>query len=324
MPVKINGLVCLVMCITAACAYAQGAGSFPAKPIRVIVPYPPGGGTDMIGRPLAQRLTESLKQQVIVDNRGGAGGNIGMELAAKSPPDGYTLVLALTAQLAVNPALYKKLPYDPLKDFEPVSLLATGPYLLVVHPSLPAKNVKEFIALAKARPGQISYASSGNGSGGHLAAALLESMAGIKMLHVPYKGGGPALVDLIAGNVQALYSTYATSKPHIETGRVRPLGVSTLKRLTGVAIPTIAEQGLPGYDAGVWYAVLAPAGTPRDVVSKLNSEFVRALNAPEVRSLLEKANIETIGSTPEGLTKFMKSEIAKWAKVVKEANVHID
>jgi tripartite-type tricarboxylate transporter receptor subunit TctC len=304
-------------------AYAQ-APAFPGKPIRLVVPYPPGGGTDTIGRPLAQRLTENLKQQVIVDNRGGAGGNIGMELVAKSPPDGYTLVLALTAQLAVNPSLFKKLPYDPIKDFEPVSLLATGPYILVVHPSIPAKSVKELIALARTRPGQLGYASSGNGSGGHLAAALLENMANIKMLHVPYKGGGPALVDLLAGNVQVLFATYATSKPHIDSGRVRPLGVSTAQRLSGVDIPTIAETGLPGYDAGVWYAVLAPAGTPREIVAKLNAEIVRALRAPEVKALLDKANIEIVGSTPEDLTKFMKSEIAKWAKVVKAANVQVD
>ncbi len=313
-----------LMCVAGGYAHAQGASAFPGKPIRLVVPYPPGGGTDTIGRPLAQRLAETLKQQVIVDNRGGANGNIGMELVAKAPPDGYTLVLALTAQLAVNPSLYKKLPYDPIKDFEPISLLATGPYILIVHPSLPAKSVKDLIALARARPGQINYASSGNGSGGHLAAALFESMADIKMLHVPYKGGGPALVDLLAGNVQVLYSTYATSKPHIDSGRVRPLGVSTAKRLTGVDLPTMAETGLPGYDAGVWYAMLAPAGTPRDIVAKLNTEVVRSLRAPEVKSLLDKANIETIGSTPEELTKFMKSEIAKWAKVVKMANVQID
>jgi tripartite-type tricarboxylate transporter receptor subunit TctC len=320
--VKTKILMLALMCVASIDAYAQA--SFPGKPIRLVVPYPPGGGTDTIGRPLAQRLTENLKQQVIVDNRGGAGGNIGMEVVAKSPPDGYTLVLALTAQLAVNPSLFKKLPYDPIKDFEPVSLLATGPYILVVHPSLPAKSVKELIALTRARPGQLSYASSGNGSGGHLAAALLESMANIKMLHVPYKGGGPALVDLLAGNVQVLFATYATSKSHIESGRVRPLGVSTAQRLSGVDIPTIAETGLPGYDAGVWYAVLAPAGTPREIVAKLNAEIVRALRAPEVKGLLDKANIEIIGSTPEELTKFMKSEIAKWAKVVKSANVQVD
>jgi tripartite-type tricarboxylate transporter receptor subunit TctC len=317
-------LMVLLLCAMCVDAHAQSPASFPSKPVRLVVPYPPGGGTDTIARPLAQRLTESLKQQVIVDNRGGAGGNIGMELVARSTPDGHTLVLALTAQLAVNPSLYKKLPYDPIKDFEPISLLATGPYILIVHPSLPAKSVKELIALARARPGQINYASSGNGSGGHLAAVLLESMAKIKMQHIPYKGGGPALVDLLAGNVQVLYSTYATSRSHIASGRVRPLGVSTAKRLSGVDIPTIAETGLPGYDAGVWYAVLAPAGTPRDLIALLNAEFVRALHAPEVKSLLDKANIETIGSTPEELTRFMKSEIAKWGKVVKAANVQVD
>ena len=324
MAVTTKILIASLMCVMCVHAHAQSAATFPSKPIRLVVPYPPGGGTDTIGRPLAQRLTENLKQPIIVDNRGGANGNIGMELVAKSPPDGYTLVLALTAQLAVNPSLYKKLPYDPVKDFEPISLLATGPYILIVHPSLPAKSVKELIALARARPGQINYASSGSGSGGHLAAALLESMANIKMQHIPYKGGGPALVDLLAGNVQVLYSTYATSKPHIDSGRVRPLGVSTAKRLSGVDIPTMAETGLPGYDAGVWYAVLAPAATPRDIIAKLNSEFVRALRAAEVKSLLDKANIETIGSTPEELTKFMKSEIEKWGKVVKAANVQVD
>jgi tripartite-type tricarboxylate transporter receptor subunit TctC len=224
----------------------------------------------------------------------------------------------------VNPALYKKLPYDPVKDFEPITLLATGPYILVVHPSVPAKSVKELIALARARPGQLTYASSGNGSGGHLANELLNSMAKVKMLHVPYKGGGPALVDLLAGNVQVLFATWVSSKPHIESGRIRALGVSTAKRLTGVDIPTIAEEGLPGFDAGVWYAFLAPAGTPKDIVAKLNSEILRAANHPEYRQVLASAAIDLVGSTPEALAKFMKSEITKWARVVKEANVRVD
>jgi tripartite-type tricarboxylate transporter receptor subunit TctC len=290
----------------------------------MVVPYPPGGGTDTIARPLAQKLTENVKQQVIVDNRGGASGNIGMELVAKSPPDGHTIVMALTAQLAVNPSLYKKLPYDPLKDFEPITLLASGPYVLLVHPSLPVKSVKELIALARARPNQITYASSGNGSGAHLATELLKSMAHIQMLHVPYKGGGPALVDLLAGHVQMLFNTYLTSKPHIDSGRVRALAVSTAKRLSGVDIPTMAESGLPGYDAGVWYALLAPAGTPRDIVMKLHGEIVRVANQPDFRSLLTKAAIEPIGSSPEELTRFMKSEIAKWGKVVREAHMQVD
>jgi tripartite-type tricarboxylate transporter receptor subunit TctC len=317
-------LLCGALTMLPGVVSAQTGTSFPGKPIRVIVPYPPGGGSDTIVRPLAQYLTENLKQQVIVDNRGGASGNIGMELGAKSPPDGHTIIFALTAQLAVNPALYRKLPYDPVKDFEPITLLATGPYILVVHPSLPVKSVNELIALARARPGQLTYASSGNGSGGHLAAELFDSMAHIKMLHVPYKGGGPALVDLIAGNVQVLFSTWASGRPHIESGRIRALAVSTSNRLTGVNLPTIAEAALPGYDAGVWYAFVAPAGTPKDIVSKLNSEILRAASNPEFKALLQRSAIELVGSTPEELARFMKSELAKWARVVKEANVHVD
>lgn len=308
----------------AASAHAQTAATYPSKPIRLVLPYPPGGGTDTIARPLAQKLSESLKQTVIIDNRGGASGNIGMEIVAKSPPDGHTLVFAITAQLAVNPSLFKKLPYDPVRDFDPITLLASGPYILVVHPSLPVKTVKELLALARARPEQIAYASSGNGSGGHLAAELLSSMGRMKLLHVPYKGGGPALVDLLAGQVQVLFATYAVSKPFIENGRVRALGVSTATRLSGVNLPTLAEAGLPGYDAGVWYAFLAPAGTPRDIVAKLNAEILRAAGHSDYKALLARAAIEPIGSTPEELGKFLKSEIAKWAKVVKDANVGID
>jgi tripartite-type tricarboxylate transporter receptor subunit TctC len=316
-------MFCAALALAPASAYPQ-ASTFPSKPIRLVVPYPPGGGSDTIARPLAQRLAENLKQQVIIDNRGGAGGNIGMEVAAKAPPDGHTIVFALTAQLAVNPALYRKLPYDPIKDYEPITLLASGPYVLVVHASLPVRTVKDLIALARAEPGQITYASSGSGSGGHLANELLNSMANVKMLHIPYKGGGPALVDLLAGNVQVLFSTWLAGKPHIDSGRIRALGVSTAKRLSGVNIPTIAEAGVRGYDAGVWYAYLAPSGTPKDVVARLNGEILRAASHPDFKSVLNRAAIEPIGSTPEELSKFMKSEISKWAKVVKDANVQVD
>ena len=321
---RISLLLVAMLGVLPAITHAQSATTFPSKAIRLILPYPPGGGSDTIARPLAQKLSENIKQQVIVDNRGGASGNIGMEIAAKAPPDGHTIVFALTAQLAVNPALYKKLPYDPLKDFEPITLLATGPYVLVVHPSLPAKSVKELIALARARPGQITYASSGNGSGAHLANELLNSMAGVKMIHIPYKGGGPSIVDLLAGQVQVLFATYASGKPHIDSGRMRALAVSTSKRLTGLDLPTVAEAGVPGFDAGVWYAFLAPAGTPRDIVLKLNTEILRAANHPEIKTVLSRAAIEPIGSTPEALAQFMKVEITKWAKVVKDANVQID
>ena len=318
-----TGLALLIL-LASAPTWAQGTAAFPSKPIRVIVPYPPGGGTDTVGRPLAQKLTENVRQQTIIDNRGGAGGNIGMELAAKAPPDGHTLVLALTAQLAVNPGLYKKLPYDPVKDFEPITLLGTGPYTLLVHPSLPVRSVKELIALARAKPGQLVYASSGNGSGAHLANELMNGMAGIRMIHVPYKGGGPALVDLIAGNVQMLFATYLSSKGHIDNGRLRALAVTTARRLSGVDLPTISESGLPGYDAGVWYAVLAPAGTPKDLVARLHTEIVRAAKHPDVAALMTRAGIEPVNGTPDELAAFMKVEIAKWAKVIREAKIEAD
>jgi tripartite-type tricarboxylate transporter receptor subunit TctC len=298
---------------------------YPSKPVRMVLPYPPGGGSDTIGRPLAQKLSESLGQQVVVENRGGANGNIGMEHAARAAPDGYTIVFALTAQLAINPGLYGKVPYDPVKDFAPITLLGTGAYILVVHPSLPAKSVKQLVALAKAQPGQIAYSSSGSGSGGHLAAELLNSMAGIRMLHVPYKGGGPALMDLIAGQVQVLFSTQLASWPHIQSGRIRALAVSTAKRPASIPdLPTIAESGLPGYDSGVWYGVLAPAGTPRDVITRLNGEIIRALNQPDYRGLLVNNAIDPIGSPPEQLGQYIKSELVKWAKVVKDAGVRVD
>jgi len=250
---------------------------------------------------------------------------MGMEAVARATPDGYTLVAGLTAQLAVNPALYKKLPYDPIKDFAPITLFADGPYLLVVHPSLPVKSVKEFIELARQRPNGITYASSGNGSGGHLAAELLNSMTGIKMLHVPYKGGGPALTGLLTGEAQALFAPYASSKGHIKSGRIRALGVTTARRPKAIPdIPTIAEAGVPGYDSGVWYSLLAPAGTPREIIDRLNRETIAVLNKPEFAKLLVEQAIDPIGSTPEELAKYIKSEIDKWARVVKEAGVRIE
>lgn len=305
-------------------AFAQPT-SYPTKPIRLVLPYPPGGGSDTIVRPLAQRLSAELGQQVVIDNRGGAGGAIGMEAAARAAADGYTLVLALTAQLAVNVSLYKKLPYDPIRDYAPITLLATGPYLLVVHPSLPVISLKDLIALARARPGAITYASSGNGSGGHLAAELLKTMTGANMLHIPYKGGGPALIDVLAGQVQVLFATYISSRGHIQAGRLRSLGVSTAKRPAALPdMPTIAEAGVPGYDSGVWYAMLAPAGTPPEVITRLNREIVRVLNQPDFHKLLVDQAIDPIGGTPEQLGDFIRSEIAKWAKVVKASGAKLD
>ena len=301
------------------------AQQYPVKPVRMVIPYPPGGGSDTIGRPLAQKMAEGLGQQIVVENRGGANGNIGMEAVARSAPDGYTLIFALSAQLAINPGLYQKLPYDPLKDFAPITLLGEGGYILVVHPSLPARSLKELLALARARPGQIAYSSSGNGSGGHLAIELMNSMAGIRMLHVPYKGGGPALMDLIAGQVQVLFATQLASWPHIQSGRIRALATSMAKRPASVPdLPTVSEAGLPGYDSGVWYGVLAPAGTPREIVARLNTEAVKALSQSDYRNLLVNNTIEPIGSPPERLSQYIRSELAKWAKVIKAANVRID
>ncbi|MCC6531900.1 MAG: tripartite tricarboxylate transporter substrate binding protein [Burkholderiales bacterium] len=307
------------------CQAQDRAVAYPGKPVRLVLPYPPGGGTDTIARPLAQRLSESMGQQVLVDNRGGGGGSIGMEHVAKSPADGYTIVLALTAQLAVNVSLYKKLPYDPVRDYAPITLLAQGPYVLVVHPSVPAASVKELIALARKRPGELTYASSGNGSGGHLAAELFNNMTNVKILHVPYKGGGPALIDLISGQVQVLFATWASGRGHIQSGRMRALAVSTAKRPAAIPnLPTVAEAGVPGYDSGVWYALLAPAATPREIVDRLNRELLAALKRPDYTKMLVEAAIDPVGSTPEELGDFIRSEIAKWAKVVKAANVRLD
>jgi tripartite-type tricarboxylate transporter receptor subunit TctC len=307
-------------------AWAQGgAAGFPNKPIRLVIPYPPGGGMDTIARPFAQRLSANLGQQVVVDNRGGANGAIGMEIVARANPDGHTIGFALSAQLAINPGLYKKLPYDPVKDYAPITLFAEGVYLLVIHPAVPAKSVKELIALARAKPNGLAIASSGNGSGGHLAAGLLMSMTGTRMLHVPYKGGGPAIVALLAGEVQALFATYAVSRGHIAAGRLRALGVSTTRRPAAIPdIPTIAEAGVPDYDSSPWYAYVAPVGTPRAVVAQLNREILRALNHPEYRKMLFASAIEPIGSSPEKLGRFIKSEIVKWAKVIKDAGVRVD
>jgi len=316
--------ICAIACLAGPDAGAL-AQAYPVKPIRLVLPYPPGGGSDTIGRPLAQKMGEGLGQQVVVENRGGAGGNIGMEAVARSAPDGYTLVFALTAQLAINPGLYPKLPYDPVRDYAPITLLGAGGYILVVHPSLPVKSVKELVALARARPGQIAYSSSGNGSGGHLGVELFNSMAGIRMLHVPYKGGGPALMDMIAGQVQLLFATQLASWPHVQSGRIRALAVSTAKRPASLPdLPTVAEAGIPGYDSGVWYGVLAPAGTPREIVTRLNREVARVLAQPDYRSLLVNNTIEPIGSSPEDFASTIKSEIVKWARVIKDAGVRVD
>ncbi len=300
------------------------AQTYPSKPVRLVLPYPPGGGSDIIARPLAQLMTAGLGQQVVIENRGGAGGNLGMELVARSAPDGYTLIWGITAQLAVNPALYPKMNFDLIKDFTPICLMGQAPYVFVIHPSLPVKNVSEFVALVKPKPGVMSYSSAGNGSGAHLSAEMLNWMAGLKTVHVPYKGAGPAMPDLIAGQVQFSFITYTASSQFVKAGRLRAIGVTTPKRSAALPdVPAIAES-VPGYDSGVWYGLLAPTGTPPDIIRRLNTEIVAALKQPDLRQRLLAEAFEPIGSTPEQLGEYMKSEIARWAKVVKATGAKID
>ncbi len=317
--------LCSLVLTFSGIGVSVAADSYPNRGIRIVMPYPPGGGGDTIGRPIAKKMSDLLGQSVVIDNRGGAGGNIGMEFAARSAPDGYTLVMGLTAQLAVNQSLFKNTGYDPVADFEPISLIANGAYLLVAHPSLPIKTIKDLVDIATKRPNQILYASSGNGSGAHLATELMKTMTGIKLVHVPYKGGGPALVDTISGQAQLLFATPVAAGGHLRSGRVRGIAVSTSKRVLSFPdIPTVAESGLKGYDSGVWYGLLTPKGTPSAIVGRLNSELKKTLTDTSVSSFLSQNGIDAIGSSPEVLTQYMKSEMTKWKEVIKAANIKID
>ena len=304
---------------------AAHAQTYPTKPVRMVLPFPPGGTTDILGRIAAQKLTEAMGQQVIPDNRPGASGNIGTEQVAKAAPDGYTLITAPGSTLTIHPSLYAKLGFDPLKDFAPVTILAAVPNLLVVHPSLPVRTVKELIALAKARPDQLNYASTGAGQSTHLSMELFKSMAGVKITHVPYKGSAPAVTDLMGGHVSLMFDNMPSALPHAKAGKLRGIAVSTLKRSTVTPeLPTVAESGLPGFEVNVWFGVLAPAGTPREVVERLNRILVKALQSNDVRERLSSQGAEPIGNTPEQFTAQMKSDLVKWAKVVKAADIKIE
>jgi len=311
-----------------AAAQAASAGpgpAYPSKPVRIIVAFVPGGGNDVIARLVAQKLSASFGRQFVVDNRPGAGGTIGAELAAKSPPDGHTLFLAGVATHAINPNLQKNVPYDPVRDFDAVSLMATAPTLLAVHPSLPAGTVKQFIALAKSRPGEINYASSGHGSSSQLAAELFKSLTGTHMQHVPYKGIGLALNDLLSGQVQVMFNAAAALLPHTKSGRMRALGVGSLQRVGVIAdIPTIAESGVPGYQAGSWYGIVAPAGTPAPIVNSLSRETAVAIKSPEISSKLTAEATLVIGSTPEEFTAHIKDELSRIGKVIREAGITME
>jgi tripartite-type tricarboxylate transporter receptor subunit TctC len=314
--------IALLALFWAVVAHAQ---QFPAKPIHLIVPFPPGGGNDTVARAIAQQLGPDLGQPVVIDNRPGAGGSVGAELAARAPADGYTLFLAGVGSHAVNPNLHAKLPYDPVKDFAPITLVASAPSVLVVNPGVPARTVAEFTSYARAHPGKLNYASNGNGSAAQLAAAMYESMAGVRMVHVPYKGIAPALTDLLSGEVQLMFGTIVALVPHIQAGKLRALAVTSRKRSSLLTeVPTLAESGLPDYEAGSWYGILAPAGTPREVIDRLHAAIVRALRQPDVSKRLAAEGAEVIGSTPDEFAAHIKSEIARVGKVVRAAGIRIE
>jgi len=300
-------------------AFAQ---AWPSKAIRWIVPFPPGGGNDTVARSVGQRLADSLGQPVAIDNRPGAGGTIGADLAARAPADGYTLFLAGVASHGINPALGGKLPYDPVRDFTPVSLLATAPLLLVVHPSLPVKSVKDLIALARTRPGALNYASNGRGSSSHMAAEMFSALAQVKMEHVPYKGFAPALQDLLAGRVELMFSSLVAVMPQVTAGKLRPVATTGAARSPVTAnVPTVAESGLAGYETASWYGVVTPAGTPTPVVDRLASELARIVRLPAMREQLLTDGAVPVGSTPQAFATHINAELARWSKLVREARI---
>jgi len=300
------------------------AQPFPNKPVRIIVAFPPGGGTDIVARMISPKLSEALGQQVVVENRAGAAGIVGTEVVAKSPPDGYTLFMGTLGNLSVNPLLYKKLPFDIARDFAPLMQVVSVTFMLYVHPSFPVKTVKNLIALAKSRPGQINYASSGSGGAPHLAAELLNSMADIKMIHVPYKGSALSFTDVMGGQVPLTFDSLTQGLPYVKGGRLRAVATLGPKRTAVLPdVPTVGET-LPGYEVVNWFGLVVPAATPRDIVNRLHSEIVKILRQPEIRDRLVGLGADPVGDTPEEFGAFMKSEAAKWARVIRDADIHVD
>ncbi len=324
MPNKIVASLLVAGCLVPVTASAQSQ-TWPAKSIRFIVPFPPGGGTDVLTRAVAPRLAEALGQTVVVDNRTGAGGMIGVDLAAKSPPDGYTLVLATVGQIAINPSLYAKMPFDPVKDLAPVTLAGNIFNVLIVHPALPAQSVVALIALARSRPGQLNFGSSGTGAADHLAAELFQVMTKTKMVHVPYKGGPLAMVDLISGHLQLMFATVPTAVGLIKGGKVRAMAITNSQRFPAMPeLPTIAEAGIPGFAVNNWSGVFVPAGSPPDAIARLNAELVKVLAVPEVKKRLLDNGIDALSNTPEQFAAYIRAETTKWAAVIKDANVKLD
>jgi len=315
----------LFFAVVAFAATAAVAQPYPSKPTRMIVPYPPGGSADILARAIGAKVGEGLGQPVVIDNRPGAGTIIGTEATAKAAPDGYTFMLGTVSSHAINPALNPKLPFDPVKDFTPLALVASIPFAMIVHPSVPAKSVREFVALAKSKPGQLNYSSAGNGTSNHLAGELLKSMAGINIVHVPYKGSAPALNDLIAGQVSLMFDLVLTAAPHIKSGAARGLAVTGAQRSAVLPdLPTVAESGLPGYEVSAWFGIFAPAGLPQPVAKRLNAEFVKVMREPDLKQRLASLGADPLTSTPEEFSTYLRSEIDKWAKVVKASGMKVD
>ena len=319
-------IVIAAFCVLSGTA-AQGAEAqtYPSKPVRFIVPFAPGGPTDIFARAVSAKLAEALGQPVVVDNRGGAGGNIGTEMVAKAAADGYTLLMGTVGTHAINPSLYPRVGFDPIRDFAPITLVADTPSLLAVHPSVPANTVRELVAIAKAKPGQLSYASAGNGTSNHLAGVLLCMMAGIEMVHIPYKGSGPALIDVLAGQVPVMFNNPASIMPHLKAGKLRALALSSATRSRLLpALPTLAESGVPGFEVRSWHGAFAPAGTSRDIVTRLHGEIVKALSQPDVKERFEAQGVELVGNRPEEFAAFLQKEQVKWSKVVKASGMRAD
>jgi len=305
-------------------APAQTANGWPNKPLRFILPFPPGGGTDIVGRLIADRMTASLGQPVVTENRGGAGGNVGAEAAARSAPDGYTIVL-VAPSLAISPSLYSKLNYDPVKDFAPVSLVATVPNVMVTHPSVPADTLAEFIRFAKTKPGGMNFGSGGSGTSNHLAGELFNIVAGVKLVHVPYKGVNLAMNDVLSGQIHLVVIGVPAAAPHIKAGKLRALALVAPQRASALPeVPTVAEAGLPNFEVTTWYGILAPAGTPKPIVTRLNAELVKIMHAPEMKDRLATMATDPVTSTPEEFADYIKREIVKWGEVVRQAGLKAD
>jgi len=318
-----RGIFYILVVMTALASFAQ-AQTYPTKTIRLILPFPPGGAVDALARIMGPQLSEALGQQVVMENRPGAAGNIGAEIVAKSPPDGYTVLMGAIPH-SISVTLYSKLGYDLVRDLAPVSLLASTPNIVVVHPSVPARSVKELIALAKARPGQLDFASSGSGGSPHLAGALFNNLAGTRMNHIPYKGGGPAVIALVAGECSVGFATAPSVIHHVKSGRLRGLAVTSAQRAPLVPdLPTVSEAGVPGYEAGAWQGLLVPTGTRREIISRLHAESSKVLKLPEVKERMDAAGLTPIGSTPEDFGAYLRSEIEKWGKVVRSVGMRVE